>query len=328
MKNNRRSFIKKSAQLGAGIGLLGMNSFFAGCNTKTVSTVTQAAATSANPWFNISLAQWSLHKSFFSNKLDHLDFAKKTKTEFGLNAIEYVNQFFKDKAKNKNYLNEMNLRASDQGVKQLLIMIDGEGGLGDPDDAKRKIAIENHYKWVEAAKHLGCHSIRVNAFGVGSAEEVGAAAIDGLGRLSSFAKDYKINVIVENHGSYSSDGKWLSGVMKSVNMSNCGTLPDFGNFCIKRENGQPWGAPCVEEYDRYLGVEELMPFAKAVSAKSFDFDENGDDTQTDFLKMLKIVKKAGFNGWVGIEYEGSGLKEDEGIKKTIDLLRKVRSLTS
>lgn len=333
MKKNRRSFIKKSAHIGAGIGLLGMQPFFSACSDKTASAVTQTAAeevvaVASKPWFNISLAQWSLHKSFFSSKLDHLDFARKTKMEFGLNAIEYVNQFFKDKAKNKNYLNEMNLRASDIGVKQLLIMIDGEGGLGDPDNAKRKIAIENHYKWVEAAKHLGCHSIRVNAFGVGSAEEVGAAAVDGLGRLSTFAKDYNINVIVENHGSYSSDGKWLSGVMKSVDMSNCGTLPDFGNFCIKRENGEPWGAPCVEEYDRYLGVKELMPYAKAVSAKTFDFDENGDDTQTDFLKMMKIVKNAGFKGWVGIEYEGSGLKAEEGIQKTIDLLRKVRSLTS
>ena len=331
MKENRRNFIKKSSQLGLGVGLLGMNPLFVSCSEKTSSPVTATNIPKTNMnanWFRISLAQWSLHKAFFSKKLDHLDFAKKTKIEFGLDAIEYVNQFFKDKANDKNYLNEMNMRASDIGVKQLLIMIDGEGGLGDPNDAERNKAVENHYKWVEAAKHLGCHSIRVNAFGEGIAKDVGLAAVDGLGKLSSFAKDFGINVIVENHGSYSSDGKWLSGVMKSVNMPNCGTLPDFGNFCIKRENGKPWGAPCVEEYDRYLGVEELMPYAKSVSAKTFDFDDEGNDTQTDFLKMMKIVKAAGFNGWVGIEYEGSGLEAEVGIKKTIDLLRKVRSLTN
>ena len=272
----------------------------------------------AEPFFKISLAQWSLHKTLFNKKLDNLDFAAKTKNDFGISAVEYVNQFFKDKASDKTYLGEMKKRAADNGVKSVLIMIDGEGHLGSPDDNKRKQAVENHYKWVEAAQFLGCHSIRVNAAGQGSAEEVAAAAIDGLGSLAEFAKDYNINVIVENHGGYSSNGSWLAGVISKINMPTCGTLPDFGNFCIKRQGGK-----CLEEYDRYKGTMELMPFAKGVSAKSNEFDEHGNEIHTDFTKMLKIVKDAGYTGYVGVEYEGRKMSEDDGIMATKKLLEQV-----
>lgn len=197
-------------------------------------------------------------------------------------------------------------------------MIDGEGGLGDTDAAKRKEAVENHYKWVDAAKFMGCHSIRVNAHGVGESEDVKKSAIVGLGEVATYAKDKDINVIVENHGSYSSNGQWLSDVMAQVNMDNCGTLPDFGNFCIKRVKGG-----CDEEYDRYKGVTELMPYAKAVSAKTNDFNAEGDEIHTDYMKMMKIVKNAGYKGWVGVEYEGQKLGEYEGIKATKALLEKV-----
>ena len=272
----------------------------------------------AAPFFKISLAQWSLHKTLFAKKLDNLDFAAKTKNDFGISAVEYVNQFFKDKAKDKAYLGEMKKRAADNGVSSLLIMIDGEGYLGSGDDNKRKEAVENHFKWVEAAQFFGCHSIRVNAAGQGSAEDVAAAAVDGLSSLSEFAKDFNINVIVENHGGFSSNGSWLSGVISKVNMPNCGTLPDFGNFCIKRK-----GRECLDEYDRYKGTKELMPFAKGVSAKSNEFNENGDEVRTDFIKMMKIVKDAGYTGYVGIEYEGSKMSEDDGIMATKRLLERV-----
>ena len=122
-----------------------------------------AIAQDKEPLFKISLAEWSLHKTIFGKKLDNLDFAKTAKEEFGIDAVEYVNQFFKDKAKDEAYLTDLKKRAADHGVKSLLIMIDGEGALGDKDEAKRTKAVENHYKWVEAAKFLGCHSIRVNA---------------------------------------------------------------------------------------------------------------------------------------------------------------------
>jgi len=294
---SRRSFLASSAAVAAAT-LLGPASF---------------AATAAK--FEISLAEWSLHKTLFGGKIDNLEFAATAKKEFGIEAIEYVNQFFKDKAKDSKYLAELKKRADDLGVKTLLIMIDGEGNLGDPDEAKRKLAVENHYKWVEAAKSLGCHSIRVNAGSAGTYEEQLSRAADGLRALSEFGAKHELNVIVENHGGLSSNGAWLAGVMKKVNLPNCGTLPDFGNFRIKDND---W-------YDRYQGVEELMPFAKAVSAKSHDFDDAGSETKTDYLKMMKIVLAAGYSGYVGIEYDGSRLDEYAGIRATKALLEKVRT---
>ena len=279
--------------------------------------------------FEISLAQWSFHRSLYAGELDHLDFAKISKENFGIDAIEYVNSFFFEKAEDKSYLKEMKNRADDYGVKSLLIMCDNEGSLGDPDNQKRQKAVENHYKWHEAAKYLGCHSIRVNAYlteslhglevgdytKTGSYENQVSLAADGLRKLTEFGANLGINTIVENHGGLSSDGAWLASVMKAVDHPMCGTLPDFGNFRIE---GDRW-------YDRYKGVKELMPFAKAVSAKSHDFDSNGNETQTDFFRMMDIVIDAGYSGYVGIEYEGSGMDEMSGIKATKDLLERVKS---
>ena len=331
MKKTRRNFLLQAGQLTAGIGLLGLYS----CDTVKQTIDTGVAKTKEivdevtnKQFFKISLAQWSLNKAFFGGQLDNLDFAAKAKNDFGIDAIEYVNQFFADKANDLSYLNQMKQRASDNGVESLLIMIDREGYLGSLDKAERKEAVEKHYKWVDAAKHLGCHSIRVNAFGVGSAEDVASAAVDGLGSLSEYAAKSDINVIVENHGSYSSNGAWLAGVMKSVGMDNCGTLPDFGNFCVKRDGEGMWGGECVEEYDRYKGVMEMMPYAKGVSAKSHDFDADGNEIHTDFTKVLQIVKDAGYRGYIGIEYEGQKLSADEGIKATKALLMKAGAAVS
>ena len=263
----------------------------------------------AQPLFKISLAQWSLHRTFRAGQLDHLDFAKVARRDFGIDAIEYVNTFFKDRAKDAAYLAEMNRRASGEGVYQHLIMCDEEGRLGDPDAALRRQAVENHYRWVEAAKTLGCATIRVNASSEGSFEEQQKLAADSLRRLCEFADPHRINIIVENHGGISSHGDWLAGVMKLVDHPRCGTLPDFGNF---------------DEYDRYRGVAELMPFAKAVSAKSHDFDAEGSETTKDYRRLMKIVVDAGYRSWVGIEYEGDRLPEREGIAATLRLLERVR----
>ncbi len=333
MKKTRRTFLKESSQLALGVGVLGLSACGAqGTETaKVKDTAVELAKElpkTGGMFFDISLAQWSLHQALGIRgdkpTLDHLDFAAKARNDFDVNGIEYVNQFFKDKAKDMDYLKQMNQRAADNGVKQLLIMIDREGGLAEIDDKVRKEAIENHYKWVDAAKFLGCHSIRVNAFSQSkNAEEAAKAAVDGLGRLAEYGKQANINVIVENHGGFSSNGAWLKGVMDQIGMDNCGTLPDFGNFCIERDGGQPWEGKCIDEYDRYLGVTELMVHAKAVSAKTHDFNEAGEETHTDYMKMMKIVKDAGYKGFVGIEYEGSTMTEDEGIKATIALLKKV-----
>jgi sugar phosphate isomerase/epimerase len=281
---------------------------------------------SAEPRFKISLAQWSLHNALNNKKMDHLDFPAKAVKAFGIYAVEYVNQFFKDKATDSSYLKEMNTRTSDLGVKQLLIMVDGEGGLSEPDKKLRDEAVINHHKWVDAAKTLGCHSIRVNVFG--ASEDRAArhsAAVDGLGSLATYASSMGLNVIVENHGGLSSDGEWLVGVIKEINLPNCGTLPDFGNFCLRREGGAQWSAPCLAEYDRYKGVDELLPFAKAVSAKSYDFNAEGNETTIDFPRMIDIVKRSNYSGHLGIEYEGTRLSEDDGIMATKKLLEKLIS---
>ena len=322
MEKTRRKFIRQSSQAVLGWGLMGMYA----CGEVAESTKVVAETVKEvvkKPFFDISLAQWSLNRAIFGGKMDNLDFAATAKKEFDINAIEYVNQFFKDKAEDSAYLTQMKKRADDNGVKSLLIMIDREGGLANLDAKERNTAVENHYKWVDAAKFLGCHSIRVNAFGEGSSEDVGKAAVEGLGRLSEFAAKSEINVIVENHGSYSSDGTWLMNVMNQVNMDNCGTLPDFGNFCIAREGGHQCEGKCIDEYDRYQGVKELMVHAKAVSAKAHDFDANGNEINTDFKKMMQIVKEAGYTGYVGIEYEGKDEDEIKGIKATKALLEKV-----
>ena len=257
--------------------------------------------------FKISLAQWSLHKALFGKELDHLDFARVARRDFGIEAIEYVNAFFKDKARDAGYLAEMNRRAADEGVYQHLIMCDGEGNLGDPDTGKRGEAVENHRKWLEAAKTLGCATIRVNAQSAGSPDEQQKLAADGLRKLTELAAPLELNVIVENHGGLSSHGDWLAGVMRMVNHPRCGTLPDFGNFY---------------EYDRYQGTTEMMPFAKAVSAKSHDFDGFGNETTKDYRRLLSIVLAANFHSWIGIEYEGNRLSEREGIGATLRLLKR------
>ena len=299
---DRREFIRQSA---AGAGIAAM----AGANM---------ISEPAKELFKISLAQWSLHRALFKKEIDNLDFVKIAKKDFGISAVEYVNQFFQDKAKDNNYLREMKRRAVFFGVENRLIMIDDEGALGDQDETKRKVSVENHYKWVEAAKILGCRMIRVNAESSGSYDEQMKLAADGLRRLTEFSAQEKIAVVVENHGGLSSNGQWLAGVIKMVNHPLCGTLPDFGNFKLSDS----------EEYDRYKGVAEMMPFAKAVSAKSHDFDERGEEIHTDYHRMMKIVLDAGYRDYVGIEYEGDTMPEPEGVRATKKLLEKVnRELT-
>jgi sugar phosphate isomerase/epimerase len=274
-----------------------------------------AGTSSRGPMFEISLAEWSLHRTLRSGQLDNLGFPERARG-FGIDAVEYVNTFFQDKARDSGYLAELRRRCDAAGIQSVLIMCDGEGALGDPDQAKRRQAVVNHHRWVDAARALGCHSIRVNAQSAGSRDEQSKLAADGLRQLTEYGDLHDCNVIVENHGGLSSDGQWLSAVLRAVGHPRCGSLPDFGNFRIS-------GA---EEYDRYVGVGELMPFAKGVSAKSHDFGPDGNETHTDYRKMLRIVVvEHGYHGRIGIEYEGEQLNEDEGIRATKALLERVRA---
>ena len=352
----RRIFIKRSTLVSAGLGSVALG--LTGCSGSTSSSaeadsVAVEADAAAEPVFRISLAEWSFHKALFNpevlklpwtqiydtlkndyasvianSQMNHLDFPAKA-AEMGFEGVEYVNTFFFDKAKDTEYLQQLKTRCADAGVQSLMIMCDFEGELGNPDTTARQQAVENHYKWINAAKYLGCHSIRVNAQSEGSYEEQQKLAADGLSQLAEYGATEGVNVIVENHGGLSSNGEWLAGVMKQANHDYLGTLPDFGNFCVTRqeptaENPQPNG--CQEMYDRYQGVSELMPYAKAVSAKTHDFNEQGQETETDYQKMMKIVLDAGYRGFVGVEYEGSELSEEEGVVKSKQLLEEVRGV--
>ena len=262
--------------------------------------------------FGISLAEWSLHRTLRAGTITNLDFPRIAKDEFGITAVEYVNQFFKEQARDTAYLKDLKSRTETLGVTNVLIMVDGEGMLGAPDEAERTKAVDSHKPWIDAAKFLGCHAIRVNAASRGEYAEQQKLAADGLRRVGEYGAAQKISVIVENHGGLSSNGEWLAGVMKLVGLPGVGTLPDFGNFRISRE----------QEYDRYKGVTELMPYAKGVSAKSHDFDAQGNETHTDYKKMLDIVIASKYRGFIGIEYEGETLGEPEGIKATKALLER------
>jgi len=260
------------------------------------------------PRFKISLAEWSFHRALEKGEMTNLDFPKIAKTKYNLDAVEYVSSFFKGKSEDTQYLTSLKDSCTKYGVKSLLIMIDGEGNLADTSAAARQKAVENHYKWVKAAQFLGCHSIRVNAGGRGTMGQMQAAAIDGLGKLADYAAGFGINVIVENHGGNSSIGRWLVEIMKAVNKPNIGTLPDLGNFY---------------EYDRYQGVKDMMPFAKGVSGKTHDFDQDGNETVIDYPKMMKIIADSGFKGYIDVEYEGMKLSEADGVKASIALVNKV-----
>src|SRR5690349_17776872 len=276
----------------------------------------------------ISLAEWSYHRALQAGTIDHLDFASIAKNKFGIGAVEYVNGFFGGKKKNfreagksSKYLGEMLKRSNDAGVVNHLFMVDDEGRLAGLDEKARLKAVDDHRKWLDTAKFLQCRTVRVNLHGEGNSDDKKTAAIDSLGRLGEMAAPMNLNVVVENHGSDSSKGFWIASIMKQINKPNVGTLPDFGNFCITH----PWGTTqdgCNDEYDRYKGVEEMLPFAKGVSAKTYDFDANGEQPLIDYKKMLGIVKASGFKGYIGVEFEGNTQPEEEGIVKTKALVEK------
>ena len=317
----RREFIEKQLKIGLGFALLAIPKKGFGFNLNNENN--------SNLFFKLSLAQWSLHKGIDSGEFDPYDFAKTSK-ELGFSGLEYVNALYSDvmDSRNKsqaikNFIKKCNDEAKQNNIENLLIMIDGEGDLATSNVRKRNAAIENHKKWIDAASQMRCHSVRVNLYGVEEKKKWMEYSSNSLTRLSEFSKDYNINVIVENHGSLSSNAELLMQVINNVNLKNCGTLPDFGNFCINGKPNPTGLEPCFEWYDRYEGINDLMPFAKALSAKSYDFLDNGDEKYIDYYKMMRIVNNHPYEGYIGIEYEGNRLSEDEGILATKKLLEKI-----
>ncbi len=323
---NRRSFLEQAGILTAAAMLPGI------------------ALAQNKPWFEISLAEFSLAGSLYSGKLKNMDFPAKAKNDFGISAVEYVSGFWNGKSEDPSYLSELKQRTGDLGVRNVLIMVDGEGDLGASDPAKRLKAVENHYKWVDAAKFLGCYAIRVNMEGDGSPDDILKQGIEGYGKLVEYGAKAGISVIIENHISVSTNPDWLAKLLKSVKSPYAGSLPDFGNF-TEREKPKTMtlegfmSAKILNDYDKYEGVRKLMPYAQGVSAKTHTFDEKGNCTDVDFAKMMPIVKKgvsSHFKGFIGIEYEGGFMKmmgakgdylpEDDGIRATKALLEKALTL--
>ena len=315
----RRTFIRNGFTLGLGAASFG---------TALAHNVLTDFSANSTPFFKLSLAQWSLHNAIWKRQLDPYDFTAKAK-ELGFEGVEFVNQLYPDVMKAndktaalKQFISKLNTAAKTEGVENVLIMIDGEGDLAVPSISERNQAIENHKAWVETAAAMGCHSIRINLFGERDEIAWKAQAAESMRKLGEFAAPYKVNIIVENHGYLSSNAALVMEMLAEVNLPNCGTLPDFGNFCLEREEGKRWDAACIREYDRYQGVKELLPKAFAVSAKSHDFDQAGNETHTDFKRMLQLVKDAGYTGFIGVEYEGQQLDEIRGILATKELLLK------
>ena len=288
---------------------------------KTESSAT-AKDVAQEPFFKLSLAQWSLHRTFNEDGEDPFKFAEMAK-EAGFEGLEYVNHIYAKQIEELGFdtvIDSLNTLSEKQDMRNVLIMVDGEGDLADPDEEVRNQAVENHKKWIDAAQELGCHSIRVNTFGTNDSELWVPAVVDGLKKLSTYAATKDINVLAENHGWLSSDIPVLMEAINKVDMENCGTLPDFGNWCVKRKEGEQWGE-CLEEYaDKYEGIETMLTEAKAVSAKAYDFDEDGSETTLDFPRIMKLVKASGYTGYIGVEYEGNRLSEQEGIQAIKSLL--------
>jgi sugar phosphate isomerase/epimerase len=338
MTQSRREFLNQLGLAAAGMSL-----------STAFPSPTVASSTAKKFSFDISLAEFSFAGELMSGKMTNMDFPARAKNDFGINVLEYVSMFFNNKHTDQAYLKELKQRCDDLGLKNNLIMVDG-ANIADLDATKRQQAVEAHYAWVDAAKFLGCSSIRVN-FGDTSkaisgatddpADEAAKTAADGYHKLLEYAAKSSMNVIVENHFGNSTDIDWLVGILKQVNMPNAGLLPDFGNFCRQRSKPETndikgiMGTKCIQEYDRYEGVKKMMPYAKGISAKTHKFDANGNETETDFRRMFKIIKDAGFKGYVGIEYEGGimsmynptggYLPSTEGIKATKTLLERVRT---
>jgi sugar phosphate isomerase/epimerase len=324
MTNNRRIFLK---QMGFAIAGVGISSLAAAAYSDTPES----------SFFDISLAEFSFATSLYSGKMDHLDFASKAKNTFGISNVEYVSGFWKEKPTNMEYLKEMKKRSDDAGVRNVLIMVDQAGELGASDPAKRNEAVENHKQWMEAAKFLGCYAIRVNLDGDGTDEEVAKACIDGYGKLVEAGEKNGITILAENHIGPSVNPDWMANIMQQVKSKQAGVLVDTSNFIRYKLESMTLEAfktaKVIATYDKYEGVRKLMPFARGVSAKTHRFDEQGNEVETDFTRILQIVKDSGFRGIIGVEYEGAFLKnmlglegeyqaEEDGIRMTKVLLEK------
>ena len=294
------------------------------CQNPTDSKKERVEATEESKPLDIqfSLAQWSYNRDLFAGEMNNFDFIRKAK-EHGFDGVEYVNQFFMDKADNKPFLDSLKRISKKHQIQNVMIMIDREGDLGDPDEEKRKEAIANHKKWIDAAAYIDCINIRINAHGEGPEDKVLASCVESIEELANYGQEKAVHILIENHGGYSNDAEWLVNLYKEIDHTNISLLADFDNWCIEREDGKLWGSPCIKEYDRQKGMKEILPYSNGISIKSFEFDKNGFETKMDYPALFKIMKESGYDSYFAIEYEGHNLDSDVGIKKTKALAEKM-----
>jgi len=300
------------------------------CKSKTVQSKTSEKDVSeieksefkSNNSPKLVLAQWTFNKDLFAGKMTTIDFVNLA-SELGFEGVEYVSQFFQDKVEDDKYLSNLKAAAENAEVVNTMILVDiPDARLGSSDAKERNKSIAEHKKWIVAASKLDCPTIRVNAHGDGTPEEIILAVFESVKTLAIFGKNYDVKITIENHGQYSSDGKWLSELIGKLVPYGVGSVADFDNWCIEREGGKLWGSPCIEEYDRYLGIKELLPTAKSVSLKAFDFDSDGNAIKTDFCKMFQLIKDAQYDEYLAVEFEGHDIDPIEGIRKTLELVEK------
>jgi L-ribulose-5-phosphate 3-epimerase len=303
----------------------------------TLVIAEEAHALSETAPFLISLAQWSLHRRIlgpalpllrglyeahiasrfgppdsFRGDLDPLDFPVVARREFGIGAVEYIGYFYATRVRNTDYLRELKTRAEGEGVRSLVVACGAEGAIGDPDTKKRRDVVQRHLKWLDMAAYLGCHSVSVRVASAGAADEQASLVADGLRDLADWSASHGLNVLIENHYGLSSDGAWLAETFKLVDRPNVGVSPDWGNF-------EPADADRL-----YTSVAEMMPYARAVTAKCYDFDPRGNETTLDFPRLVRIATEAKYRGHLGIEYEGERLSEADGILACKALLERIQ----
>ena len=332
MDHKRRNFIQTTIAASLGIPLMGSN------------LISDSLLNDQN--IKISLQCYSFASSLFTKKMNIIDFPKIVREDFNIDAAEYWNRPMVEKRRDSNFIRELNKRTNDYGLENTFMLVDlinfqtGESkSLCSRDKIERNFAIEEHKEWIEFSKAIGCKGIRVNLWSDNmTRSEVKSISQDSLGELLEFSNKINMSIVIENHGGYTSDAKWLIDLIKSINHPKLGTLPDFGtrNFCIKRapktESGI-FGSQCVDQYDKYKGVKEMLPYAKGISAKSHTFNNDGEEMSTDYKKMINLIKASGFNDYIAIEYEGAimalyakgnskFLSSHEGILATKKLIEK------
>lgn len=284
-KHTRRSFIKKTAILGA-----------AGVLSPAIIKNSMAIATPRMSYDDISLAQWALVDEIRAGKWKNLDFPKISREDFGLNGIEFVNTLFE--VPTNSYLNQLRKNADDHGVSMVLIMVDAEGDGCEPTAALRKQFDINHRKWIDIAHYLGCHAIRTNCRGPKDVDKKEALkwAAESYNMLLEYSQQAKISVVIENHGGVSNDPDWMVELMQEVNNLYFGTYPD-------------WRRPS-DDFDNLDYLKKMLPWAGGMSYRN-------QPTEELTAKMISLCKDSGYKGWYGIESSGR-----EAIGQGRDLLKK------